>query len=126
MSTFVRPSLSAANNRHRLLSDFDPGNVTVPSRLLMGFTVNVSGGASDVDNEDGNIVDDINGCVSACAKDDDGDLLRYADEMDLSIEGERVNPSMATVNNTIPAKDSLKRRSLVIVWGKIGLCFSAR
>ena len=36
------PSLSAANSKQRLLSDFDPGSVTVPSKLLIGSTVNVS------------------------------------------------------------------------------------
>jgi hypothetical protein len=45
LSTRVFPSLNAASNKHRLLSDLDPGNVTVPSKLLIGFTVNVSGGA---------------------------------------------------------------------------------
>jgi hypothetical protein len=38
----VLPSLKAARRRQRLLRDFDPGSVTVPSKLLIGSTVYVS------------------------------------------------------------------------------------
>ena len=42
LSTLVLPSLRAARRSQRLLRDLDPGSVTVPSRLLIGFSVSVS------------------------------------------------------------------------------------
>ncbi len=40
-STLVFPSDNAASSRQRLESDLEPGSVTVPSREVMGDTVNV-------------------------------------------------------------------------------------
>ena len=67
LSTLVVPSLRAANNKHRLLNDLEPGRVTVPSRRLIGATVKVSVSFEDVVAEKrttGDILlDDDNGCV---------------------------------------------------------------
>ena len=52
LSTFVSPSLNAASNKQRLLNDLDPGNVTVPSKLLIGVTVNVSVSVADIERVD--------------------------------------------------------------------------
>ena len=53
-STFVLPSDRAARRRHRLLRDFDPGRVTVPSRDLIGATVKVlvASSTAAMDNND--------------------------------------------------------------------------
>mmetsp|Transcript_35290 Transcript_35290/g.51857 ORF Transcript_35290/g.51857 Transcript_35290/m.51857 type:complete len:222 (+) Transcript_35290:868-1533(+) len=47
-STRVFPLLNAARRRQRLLRDLDPGRVTVPSRLLIGFTVRASSMSASV------------------------------------------------------------------------------
>lgn len=48
-STFVVPSLRAARSKQRLLRDFDPGRVMVPSSDFIGFRVRVFSSLFSID-----------------------------------------------------------------------------
>jgi hypothetical protein len=66
------PSDNAARSKHLLLKDFEPGRVTVPSRLLIGVTVrelvssSTTGAAilRAVEKEDSRMKDNLLVCVS--------------------------------------------------------------